>query len=326
MAAGIWVVVEHRDGELRKVSLEALGLARKLAEERSFEVGAVLLAREAMPYIGRLGAGGADRIISIQDPSLCQPTAEACVAVLAELIRDRQPMAVLLGATSHGKDLGARLCARLSIPLLSDVVGLTLEGTTAVARRPINAGKVIATIEALASPTIVTLRPRAFTMPAQDATRTAIIEQVPYVPPSQGIRIKHVSTIEAEGVTMDVTEADVIVSGGRGIKAPENFKLIEELAAVLHGAVGASRAAVDDGWRDHSAQVGQTGKVVAPMLYVAVGISGQVQHLVGIQNARAVLAINKDPEAPIFKIADYGIVGDLFEVVPKLTEALKKGA
>ena len=325
MSAGIWVVIEHREGEIRKVSLEALGLARALSNGNK-EVTALVLGAEPAELYGRVSSFGANKIISVTDAALGNYTTDGYTHVIASLVRDRKPAAVLIGATSTGRDLAGRLAARLDAALLSDVIELKTEGEALVARRPMNAGKVIATIEATpgATPVIASLRPKAFELPQSDGTRTAMVENVPYSAPATGIRTAVQGVQKAAGGKVELTEADVIVSGGRGIKGPEHFNILEDLAEVLHAAVGASRAVVDAGWRDHSSQVGQTGKVVTPKLYIACGISGAIQHLVGMSNSKFVLAINKDPEAPIFKRADFGIAGDLFEVVPALTKELRK--
>lgn len=325
MAAPIWVVVEHRDNAIRKVSLEALGLARKLGAVTQTEVVAVLLAADPMVMSMRLAGQGANKVYTIADPALTHYTSDAYTHVLAELARTREPQAILIGATTTGKDLAGRLAARLNAPLLADVTSLTLEGSTFVARRPVNAGKLVATVEAApAKTTIATLRTKAFEADPTDPSRTCMMEAIPYSGPPAGARTQVTGMRKAGGARAELTEADVVVAGGRGLKGPEHFGMLEELADHLHAAIGASRAVVDAHWRDHSEQVGQTGKVVTPKLYVACGISGAIQHLVGMTNSKYVFAINKDGDAPIFKRADYGIVGDVFEVLPALNDAIKK--
>jgi len=325
MSAGIWVLVEHSDGEIRKVTLEALGLGRTLAAQQGGEVVAVVLAQDTGQYMGKLSAFGADRVLACQDPSLKIYSCDSYAHTLARLARDRKPKAILFGATAQGKDLAGRLSAKLEAPLLADVTHLAFQDGKFVARRPMNAGKVVAMVESIGdSPVIASIRPKAFPMPTPIDGRTAAIDNVAFDAPEAGLGTVVKEILKAAGGALDVTEADVVVAGGRGLKGPEHFRLLEELADALHGAVGTSRPAVDAGWRDHSTQVGQTGKVVSPKLYIAVGISGAIQHLVGITGAKTVIAINKDPEAPIFKRADYGIVGDLFEVVPAITAAIKK--
>jgi len=325
MSAGIWVLVEHSDGEIRKVTLEALGLGRTLAAQQGGEVVAVVLAQDTGQYMGKLSAFGADRVLACQDPSLKIYSCDSYAHTLARLARDRKPKAILFGATAQGKDLAGRLSAKLEAPLLADVTHLAFQDGKFVARRPMNAGKVVAMVESIGdSPVIASIRPKAFPMPTPIDGRTAAIDNVAFDAPEAGLGTVVKEILKAAGGALDVTEADVVVAGGRGLKGPEHFRLLEELADALHGAVGTSRPAGGAGWRDHSTQVGQTGKVVSPKLYIAVGISGAIQHLVGITGAKTVIAINKDPEAPIFKRADYGIVGDLFEVVPAITAAIKK--
>ncbi|MBI4863239.1 MAG: electron transfer flavoprotein subunit alpha/FixB family protein [Candidatus Riflebacteria bacterium] len=327
MAAGIWVLVEHREGEVRRVSLEALGLAKKLAAEKSQEACALLLAEDVTLFVSRVGVYGPDKILAFGDKAFAHYTSDAYAEAICTLAAARQPAAIIIGATAAGKDLAGCLAARLDAPLLADVTSVQWDQTALVARRPMNAGKVVATVEAVgAATTIISVRPKAFDLPATDPTRTSLVENVKFTPPATGIRTAVQGAIKASAGKIELTEADVVVSGGRGMKGPENFKILQDLADALNAAVGASRAAVDAGWCDHALQVGQTGKVVAPKLYVACGISGAIQHLVGMTDSKFILAINKDPEAPIFKRADYGIVGDLFEIVPALTAELKKGA
>jgi electron transfer flavoprotein alpha subunit len=233
-----------------------------------------------------------------------------------------QPALVLLGATTTGKDLAPRLAARLAVGLASDCTGFAVENGQLRITRPIYAGKAIATVEETQKPYMVTARPNVFAAPEPDTSLKATTETIPG--DTGEIRAKVVEMIKEAGERVELTEADIVVSGGRGLKAPENFAMIEELAKVLGAAVGASRAAVDAGWKDHSYQVGQTGKVVTPTLYIACGISGAIQHLAGMKTSKYIVAVNKDPDAPIFKVADYGIVADVFRVVPVLTEEFKK--
>ncbi|MFC1573106.1 electron transfer flavoprotein subunit alpha/FixB family protein, partial [Candidatus Eisenbacteria bacterium] len=233
-----------------------------------------------------------------------------------------KPDLVMMISTSMGKDLAPRVAARLGIPLLSDCITLSEADGGFEATKSMYGGKVFATVGTSRTPAMATLRPSAYPVPeATDATATA--EPLTFDTPGEG-GAKVVEVLKQEEGVLDVQEADIVVSGGRGLKEPKNFELIEGLAKVLGGAVGASRAAVDAGWMDHSHQVGQTGKAVAPKLYVAVGISGAIQHLAGMRTSKCIVAVNKDPDAPIFNMADYGIVGDLFKVVPLLTEAIQK--
>jgi electron transfer flavoprotein alpha subunit len=265
---------------------------------------------------------GAQKTYVADDPSLENYSAEGYTNVLANLVKQTQPALVLLGATTTGKDLAPRLAARLAVGLASDCTDSTVQNGELLATRPIYAGKAIATVRELVRPYMATVRPNVFPAPQADPSREAAVEIIPA--DAGEIRAKVLEMIKEAGERIELTEADIIVSGGRGLKDPANFALIEELAGVLGAAVGASRAAVDAGWKDHSYQVGQTGKVVTPTLYIACGISGAIQHLAGMKTSKYIVAVNKDPEAPIFKIANYGIVGDLLKVVPVLTEEFKR--
>jgi electron transfer flavoprotein alpha subunit len=247
------------------------------------------------------------------------------VKVLGGLISAQQPSIVLLGASAQGKDLSARLAARLGVGLAMDCVGLRLDGGRLISRRPLFAGKVYAELAAKEqAPQMASARPNVLSLIAPDPSRQAEVIPVEVALEDKDTRTKVVEVLKEEGTRVDLTEAEIIVSGGRGMKATENFKILEDLADVIRASVGASRSAVDAGWRPHKDQVGQTGKVVTPNLYIACGISGAIQHLAGMGSSKVIVAINKDPDAPIFQKADYGIVGDLFEVVPALTEEFKK--
>ncbi len=229
--------------------------------------------------------------------------------------------AVLLPATALGKDLGPRVAALIECPIATDVTEIAHDGAIVV-KRPVYSSKAIYTLKITTTPSVISVRPNVFA-PAERSAE-ASVEEVPPPEPGDRPRARTVEVKQAEQAKLDVAEASIIVSGGRGLREPENFRLVEELAAVVGGAVGASRAVVDAGWRPHAEQVGQTGKTVSPSLYFAIGISGAIQHLAGMRTSKVIVAINKDPDAPIFKVADYGIVGDLFEIVPRLTEELKK--
>jgi electron transfer flavoprotein alpha subunit len=230
---------------------------------------------------------------------------------------------VLFAATATGKDLAPRAAARLGVGLASDVTALALEGGAVVATRPVYAGKVLQKVRVTGAPALVSVRPNTFQAPAQQQGKSAPVESVAVPAFEQRVTVKEVKA--PPKAALDVAEASVVVSGGRGLKEPANFKLLEDLSEALGNcAVGASRAVVDAGWRDHGAQVGQTGKTVSPSLYIAVGISGAIQHLAGMRTAKTIVAINKDKDAPIFKVADYGVVGDLFEILPRLTDEVRK--
>lgn len=322
MSNDVLVVAEIRDGAPKKITFEMLGEGAKIAEQLGGSTHAVALGHGISEVASSLAHHGAKKIYLADDPALQHYTAEGYTRVLARLVKDVQPAVVLLGATTTGKDLAPRLAGRLAVGLASDCTGLAAENGQLRVTRPIYAGKAIATVEETQRPYMVTVRPNVFAAPKPDASLGAITETIPGDPGE--IRARVVEMIKEAGERVELTEADIVVSGGRGLKAPENFAMIEELAKVLGAAVGASRAAVDAGWKDHSYQVGQTGKVVTPTLYIACGISGAIQHLAGMKTSKYIVAVNKDPDAPIFKVADYGIVGDVFKVVPVLTEEFKK--
>ena len=314
--AGILVFVEQRDGEVRKASLQAISEAKR----QGGEVAAVLPGSGIGDAASGLGAWGADKVFVADDPALGLYSAEGYAAVVAKAAEQAQPAALLFAGTAMGRDLAPRTAARLGVGAIADVVGLTLEGDAFSARRPVYSGKAFATATTAGKrPQVISLRPNVFA--AEELGGAGEVVALDGLTLSIRAVVKELAA--AAGGELDVAEADIIVSGGRGIKGPENFALIKSLADALGGAVGASRAAVDAGWISHSHQVGQTGKVVSPSLYIACGISGAIQHLAGMSSSKVIVAINKDPDAPIFKIADYGIVGDLFEVIPPMVEAIK---
>jgi electron transfer flavoprotein alpha subunit len=318
----ILVLAETHDGVVRKASYEAVLVGHLIGRQRGGETSAVLLGPDAGKAAADLTRFGVTRVITVTDPGLAAYTPDGHAGVLAELVRRHDAKLVVISATANGKDLAATLAARLECDVIPDLTGLEFEDGGMVAIRPVFAGKALRRIRVPdRGPVVLSVRPRAFDM------STAGTESSPVV--VEDIKPERLRAIVADVVrtvteTVEMSEADVIVSGGRGIKAPESFAMLEELARVLNAAVGASRAAVDAGWRDHQFQVGQTGKIVAPTVYIACGISGAIQHLVGMINSKCIVAINKDPEANIFKVADYGLVGDVFKVVPMLTEAFRK--
>jgi electron transfer flavoprotein alpha subunit len=325
MAGEIWTIGERKDGALRPSTLEVLAAARRLADAAGARAALVLLGED----LEALGAGavpyGADVVYRIEHGELVSFRTEAYTAALAALAAEKKPDAILLPATFQGKDLAPRLAARLGTGLVSDVIEVEVgDGGALVFTRPIFAGKARERVTIPdARPQMATLRPKVFPLGSPDASRRAESPRVTPDLPARALVKTVKETLQTGAGRVELVEADTIVSGGRGMKEPANFRILEELAEVLGAAVGASRAAVDAGWREHSDQVGQTGKTVTPNLYIACGISGAIQHLAGMSSARCILAINKDPEAPIFKVADYGIVGDLFEVVPALKEACR---
>jgi electron transfer flavoprotein alpha subunit len=324
---GIVVYVEIRRDEPRKVSLELLSEGRRLADALGGGLTAVLCGKEVRSAAEKLGEYGADRILVVEHEALEHYSTDAYTAALTEALRKEEPWLVLLGATVMGKDLAPRVAARIGAGLATDCTGLSLgdDGGSLKASRPMYGGKVCADIEWLGEgPQMATVRANIFSLSEPESGRTAAVEAVDYTPPPEAGRTTFIDLIEIGGERIDVADAEVVVSGGRGMRGAENFKIIEELADLLAAAVGASRSAVDEGWRDHADQVGQTGKVISPNLYIACGISGAIQHLVGMSSSKCIVAVNKDPDAPIFKIADYGIVADLFDVVPSITEHLKQ--
>jgi len=318
--AGILVFIEQRNGNLRKASLEALSEAKRLASGAGLEVSAVLVGHGISGKATELGQYGAGRVFVADEEKLARYSAEGYASAVRAAVEKSAPVAVFMAATALGRDLSGRLAARLGWGCLADVVRVQIEGGSVVATRPVYSGKALATVDGAGKPVVVTLRPNVFA--ASIGEGKAEVEALPQV--TGDIRAVVKEILAKEGGELDVAEADVIVSGGRGIKGPENFALLRELARLLGAAVGASRAVVDAGWIDHAHQVGQTGKVVSPSLYIACGISGAIQHLAGMSSSKLIVAINKDAEAPIFKVADYGIVGDLFQVVPVLIDEVKK--
>ncbi len=314
--AGILVFVEQRGGEVRKASLQAVSEAKR----QGGPVSAVLPGSGVGDAAAGLGAWGADTIYVADDAKLGFYSAEGYAEAVVKAVEQEQPSALFFAGTAMGRDLAPRVAARLGVGAIADAVGLTRDGDAFSVRRPVYSGKAFATANTGGkTPQVISLRPNVFA--AEEVAGAGVVVAVDGL--SLSIRALVKELIEAEGGELDVAEADIIVSGGRGIKGPENFALIKSLADALGGAVGASRAAVDAGWIEHSHQVGQTGKVVSPSLYIACGISGAIQHLAGMSSSKVIVAINKDPDAPIFKIADYGVVGDLFDVIPPMVEAIK---
>jgi len=325
MAQGIWIVAEQREGELRKISFELTSEARRLADQTGQSVTAILLGSNIKEKAPELGKYGADKVIVADDSRLAAYTTDAYVSVIAQLAKSGEPAIILLGASVQGKDLSGRLAARLGVGMVQDCVAFSLENGNLVAKRPIYAGKAYATATFKDSvPQIATARPNVLELNEPDASKSAEVVDAEFSLDDSQLKTKVVEVLQEEGGKVDLTEAEKIVSGGRGMKGPENYTILEELADIIDATVGASRSAVDSGWRAHSDQVGQTGKVVSPNLYIACGISGAIQHLAGMSTSKCIVAINKDPEAPIFQKADYGVVGDLFDVVPALTEEIKK--
>lgn len=316
--ATVWALAETRGDEVKQVSLELLTAARQLVGDGT--VVAVLLGNGLEAATATLAAGGADRVLHVADGRLSTFSPDGAAAGLAAVARREAPDIILGPATFRGRDFTARLAAELDVAMAQDVTGLAVENDHLVATRPIYAGKAISTVDVGDRPHMATIRPNSYPA-ATGAGAPAPVETIELDAYTPGAVITSVEA--ATSARPDVAEADIIVSGGRGMGGPEHFHLVEELADALGAAVGASRAAVDAGWRPHSEQVGQTGKTVSPSLYIACGISGAVQHLAGMKTSKYIVAVNKDAEAPIFGVADYGIVGDVFDVLPALTKAIR---
>jgi electron transfer flavoprotein alpha subunit len=298
--------------------------ARALADKQGGEVHAIVVGGPGIATkAALLGQHGADVVIVAEHQGFANRNPEAEAATVAERVRTGGYRAVLMSASQQGRDLAPRVAAKLGAPIASDVVSVDAQGDSLVVRKPAYAGKVIATMAVSGSPAVVTLRPGQIA-PAANARAGRVESAQPAADPSAS-RVVVKELVQQSKGRPDLGEAPVIVAGGRGLKASENFKLVEELAdAFGNAAVGATRAVTDEGWRPHSDQIGQTGRSVSPELYVAVGISGAIQHIAGMRTSKTIVAINKDKEAPIFKVADYGIVGDVFEVVPALTQAVRQ--
>jgi electron transfer flavoprotein alpha subunit len=319
MAQGVLVFAEQVDGSFRKIAYETVSEGRRLADIIGGTVSAVVLGSGVDGIAGELGKYGADKVLVGDDPALADYTTEIYTDAIFDIVKDNDPEILLMGASSQGKDLSARLGARLGVGLAMDCIGLRLDGENLIATRPMYGGKVLAEVALEGKPQMAAVRPNV--MEIMEVAKAGDVEKVEVTAGAVKARVVEKRLETASKV--DLTEADVIVSGGRGMGGSD-YSLIEELADLLGGTVGASRAAVDEGWRSHSDQVGQTGKVVSPNLYIACGISGAIQHLAGMGASKYIVAINKDPEAPIFKKADYGIVEDLFTAVPAIIAEIKK--
>ena len=316
MAADILIVIEHKDGAPKRPSLEALTAGATLASARGVSAVALVAGAGAADSAEELGRYGAARVLSLDvDPA----DHHGWAAAVAGVAGSEQPAAVLAAHTASGKDLMPRVAGLLDAPMASDCLSFSDEGGAIVARRPVFAGKALANVSCSGT-LVASLRPNA--VAAAESAAAGELSAADVSAPTAGLGAVLKEVMAAASEKLELTEARVVVAGGRGLKGKENWGLIEDLAASLGAATGASRAVCDAGWRPHSEQVGQTGKTVAPVLYIAIGISGAIQHLAGMRTSNFIVAINKDAEAPIFKLADYGIVGDALEVVPRLTEAV----
>lgn len=325
MAKGIWIFIEHHNGLIRKVSLELVNQAKIIAEKTGDPVTAVVLGKDASSVAETAGTYGPDNIILVDDEKLEKYTTGAYTSVLNKLAKNKEPAAILLGNTAIGKDLAPRLAHRLGVGMASDCTGMEFDEKDFLKfKRPIYGGKAFCELTLTGKPVVATVRPNTFPSGASDPSLKPAVEKADAVIDADDLRAIVKEVVLATSLRPELIEADIIISGGRGMKGPEHFALLEECADTIGAAVGASRAAVDAGWREQKFQVGQTGKTVSPTLYIACGISGAIQHLAGMGSSKVIVAINKDPDANIFTLADYGIVGDLFEIVPLLTEEFKK--
>ncbi|WMJ79620.1 electron transfer flavoprotein subunit alpha/FixB family protein [Clostridium sp. MB40-C1] len=325
---GVWVFAEQRDGELQKVALELLGKGREIADKLNVELTAVLLGNKIEAVAKDLLAYGADKVLYVEDEKLAHYTTDAYTRAICDLANEKKPEIIFIGASFIGRDLGPRVAARLSTGLTADCTALDVEEGTGhlLMTRPAFGGNLMATIMCTEHrPQMSTVRPGVFDKLAKDESKVDAtkIEKVAAKLVDEDLRIKVLEAIKEAKEVADISESQVIVAGGRGMGSKENFAMLEELAHALGGVVAGSRAAVDNGWVDHALQVGQTGKTVRPKIYVACGISGAIQHLAGMQDSDYIIAINKDSDAAIMKVADLGIVGDLAKVVPELTAQVK---
>jgi electron transfer flavoprotein alpha subunit len=324
---GIWVFLEQMNGKVQSVSYELLGKAQELAKKLGCDVSGVLIGNKLEDQLDELIFCGADNIYLVESPELANFQDEPYTNILVELVRKYKPEILLCGATNIGRSLISRVAINIKAGLTADCTGLDIDPDKKILlqTRPAFGGNIMATIiSPNYRPQMATVRHKVFQPLAADKKRKGKIIKESFDSSLYFSRTKLLDIVEEVESLINLSEADIIVSGGRGMSSPENFKILEELAHVLGAAVGASRAAVDSGWKPYSHQVGQTGRTVAPKIYFACGISGQIQHLVGMQSSKIIVAINKDPDAPIFKVATYGIVGDLFEIIPALTKKFKE--
>ena len=322
--ANIFAYAEARGGELRKVALETVTAARKLADYTGGEVHALLVGAPGIAAkAAQLAEHGADVVMVCEHDGFTHYNPEAAAALAADRIGSGGFRAALFATSAQGRDLAPRVAAKLGVGLVTDATSVDLDNDNLVVKHPINIGKVIATVVISGTPALASIRPNTYAPVSNPKAGRA--ETVAAVGDPAASRVVVKEMIEGSKGKLDLAEAPVIIAGGRGLKAAENFNIVEELAAAFgNAAAGATRAVTDDGWRPHSDQIGQTGRLVSPDLYIAVGISGAVQHLAGMRTSKTIVAINKDKDAPIFKVADYGIVGDVFEIVPALTAAVRE--
>ena len=324
--SGVWVYAEFRNGRIAPVSFELLGVGRKLADKRGVPLSAVLLGSGLDGAAEKLVAYGADKVFRADDPALANFTDDAYANVIEDLVREYKPEIVIAGATAIGRSFIPRLATMLATGLTADCTALEIrdEDGALLQTRPAFGGNIMATIECPTTrPQMATVRPLVMQPNEFDESRQGEIIDVSPKPARMESRVKVLNSVKVESDEVNITEADVLVAGGRGLENEKGFEMIRELAGLLGGASAASRAAVDSGWIPYPHQVGQTGKTVCPKIYIACGISGAIQHLVGMQSSDTIIAINRDENAPVFDVATYGLVGDIFEVLPKLITRLK---
>ena len=321
MMKKIIAFIETRENKIKASGFEAASAAVRLGKELNCEAEAVIIGNK-VDGISELGKYGIKKVILAENDRIAEYSTTAYAKILADVCKNRDAGVILLSATSMGKDLGPRTAAKLESGLAADCIDLKIENGDIIATRPVYAGKALVNVKLTSPVKMFALRPNVFKADA-GFSGTPETEKI-NVELSDSDFSACVKEVVVSNEKLDVAEANIIVSGGRGLKEPENFKYVENLANVLGAAIGASRAVVDAGWRPHSEQVGQTGKTVSPSLYIACGISGAIQHLAGMSSSKCIVAINKDKDAPIFQIADYGIVGDVFEILPALTDEFKK--
>lgn len=320
----ILVYLEVREGKIKKSSLEILSEGKRRAEEMNSEVNAILVGHNLENLAPEAFCYGASKVFVLENSLLSHYSSSGFAQALYSLVDEIKPEIILFPASSMGRDLAPRLAAKLGVSLASDCIQISVKEGKMEVLRPLFAGKALASFTFKSSPQMASLRPNVFPLIDPVAGQGEAIKKDMIIAEDQ-VKGKVEDVIREEGADLDVTEAEIVVSGGRGMKGPENFDLLREIVTILpHSAVGASRSAVDAAWIDHQHQVGQTGKTVSPNLYMAFGISGAIQHLAGMSSSKYIVAVNKDKEAPIFKVADFGIVGDLFQVLPFLKEELKK--
>jgi electron transfer flavoprotein alpha subunit len=322
MANAFWCIVEDdRKGSPKKVMAEVLGEAGRLS---GGNVEAVWLTDKASDDgVKQLGGWGATKVWLLENSAFAPYRGEVWTPVLADLAKQHSPRAIFAPVTSKMRELAARLAARLGAGLSADSVGMAMDGDQLIATRPVYAGKLLSKMTWAKTPWIATLRPNVFKPAEAQAGKTASVEKPSVTIPPATMKLVERREETSTGLP-ELTEAEIVISGGRGMKGPENYVILEDMGKVIGAAVGASRAAVDAGWRPHRFQIGQTGRTISPKLYLGFGVSGAIQHLAGMRTSKVIVAVNKDADAPIFKIADYGIVADLFEVVPALTDEFKK--